>query len=389
MVGYSAVGCVGALRSVGAAAVVAMLVGCGYDSSPTERGGETPVVRVMQPEVRDLPNELAFAGRISASQEVQVLSTANGLLISVAAYTGGESADFEEGKPVQKGDVLFVVARNVALASEFFAAEAAWQRAQRPPQPASKKPDADAAAAVAQAHDRLLEVVAKLDCLPILAPIAGVIGRRLVDAGNYVQADQRVALGVIRATEDVRVDFHINERQMLELQRQGGAESSRGDTGRSNGWEALRRTVYVKLSDGTDCGQGPIDFVDNQVDPNLGGIAARATLPNRSALLYPGMSVQVRLPLEPTRGALLVLEQAIASDRVGSYLLVVDQQQIVRRRRVELGPSLRELRVVQDARGTDSPDRLTHQDRYITAGLDRVRVGQVVRVVSVAQADRE
>jgi RND family efflux transporter MFP subunit len=290
---------------------------------------------VLQPEVRDIPSELTFTGRIAASQEVHVYSPASGLLIGGAAQggdesSGGKSAGFEEGKHVEQGDVLFLVARNPDHVGEFFSAQAAAHKARGQLESATKsRGDLPAAqAALASARTRVQDALAKLDGVQIVAPISGVIGRRLIDPGNYVRADGQAALAVIRATDSVRVDFHVAERQMLRLQRESATnrEARKGNdqNGRGKGvaaksaaetpWEHLRRPVQVRLSDGTDCGQGLIDFVDHRVDPSVGGIAARATLPNSSGLLYPGMSVEVRLTLGPERGVTLVREQAVRSD---------------------------------------------------------------------------
>src|SRR5262245_58897047 len=120
-----AIGGLGVLRAAGLTAVVAMLIGCDHATSSATRTEDGPVVQVALPATRDLPNDLEFPGRVAASQEVRVVAPTSGLLIRVTTYATGKSADFQEGALVQKGDVLFVIARNIVATPEFFAAEAA------------------------------------------------------------------------------------------------------------------------------------------------------------------------------------------------------------------------------------------------------------------------
>jgi multidrug efflux pump subunit AcrA (membrane-fusion protein) len=98
------------------------------------------------------------------------------------------------------------------------------------------------------------------------------------------------------------------------------------------------------------------------------------------------MSVEVRLTLGPERGVTLVREQAVRSDSSGSYVLIVDNQHVVRRRSVELGPLWGEMRVVRAKRGDEPSKRLAPDANYIIAGLNRVRVGQIARAVSAGKS---
>ena len=64
--------------------------------------------------------------------------------------------------------------------------------------------------------------------------------------------------------------------------------------------------------------------------------AASCGIPNRT--LLPGMFVKIRLPMGKTvKSALLVPDRALQEDQGGRYLLVVEQDDVIRQRYVQLG----------------------------------------------------
>src|SRR5690606_438547 len=81
---------------------------------------------------------------------------------------------------------------------------------------------------------------------------------------------------------------------------------------------------------------GRVDFVDNQVDPNTGTLRARAVIANPRGLLAPGLFVRLRLPIGGARRALLVPEGSVGSDQGQKYLYVLNAQDEVEYRRVQV-----------------------------------------------------
>ena len=55
-------------------------------------------------------------------------------------------------------------------------------------------------------------------------------------------------------------------------------------------------------------------------------------------MLLPGYFVRVRVPRADEQEALLVPDAALGSDQGGRYLLVVDKDNVVEQRKVEIGP---------------------------------------------------
>ena len=55
-------------------------------------------------------------------------------------------------------------------------------------------------------------------------------------------------------------------------------------------------------------------------------------------MLLPGYFVRVRIPVDEQADALLVPDVALGSDQGGRYLLVVNKDNVVEQRKVEIGP---------------------------------------------------
>jgi RND family efflux transporter MFP subunit len=116
--------------------------------------------------------------------------------------------------------------------------------------------------------------------------------------------------------------------------------------------------------------RGTLDYASPSVNASTGTLAVRAVLANPSRILLPGYFVRVRVPLGEAQNALLVPDSAIGSDQGGRYVLVVDNDNVVAQRKVEIGPRVDERRVIESG--------LNPQDRVVVAGVLRAIPGQKV-----------
>jgi RND family efflux transporter MFP subunit len=131
--------------------------------------------------------------------------------------------------------------------------------------------------------------------------------------------------------------------------------------------------VSLKLIDEKDfVHQGKIDFVDNVIDRSSGTIRARAVFNNSEGIFTPGMFGRLRVPGSPPYTALLVPDEAIGSEQARKFVMVVDDQSIVRQKYITPGQLDGGLRVVKEG--------LAGADRVIVNGLMRTRPGQKVTV---------
>ena len=86
--------------------------------------------------------------------------------------------------------------------------------------------------------------------------------------------------------------------------------------------------------------------------------------PNRA--LLPGMFVNVRIPIGRVRqSALLVPQRALQEDQGGRFLLVVDQNDTVQKRYVQLGPAVGAWQVATS--GVQRNDRIVIGDLWRAA----------------------
>jgi RND family efflux transporter MFP subunit len=95
----------------------------------------------------------------------------------------------------------------------------------------------------------------------------------------------------------------------------------------------------------------------------------RAVFPNPDRVLFPGVFARLRIPTDTIR-ALLVPEEALATDQAGKYVLIVNEQNAVEARRVEVGGSQDGLTVIASG--------LAAGEWIVTTGLQRARPGSTV-----------
>ena len=97
-------------------------------------------------------------------------------------------------------------------------------------------------------------------------------------------------------------------------------------------------------------------------------------------MLLPGLFVRVRIPTGTVDKALLVPDAALGTDQGGRYLLVVNKDNVVEQRSVELGTVEGAMRVIEKGIAAD--------DRVIVSGIQRAVPGQKVEPAQQAPAPR-
>ncbi len=118
---------------------------------------------------------------------------------------------------------------------------------------------------------------------------------------------------------------------------------------------------------------GILDLSGNKIDPMTGTIQFRGQVPNEKYIIYPGQTVNVRVPTYIEKGAVVIRDEAIGTDLNNKYVLVVDEKNIVSRKDIQISP-------LQDDGTRVVLKGLTHQDRYIVQGLQKAKVNQPVEI---------
>jgi len=358
-------------------AAAILLASCGSRPAPTP---PPPKVRVVQPVARDVTEWDEFTARLDAVDSVEVRPRVSGYLASI---------HFQDGALVRKGDLLFLIdprpyeaalrraeaelqlaktrlalaQKNFARAADLLASHAISQEESDIRQ--SNLRQAEAAVDEAQA----VVDAARLDVefTHVTAPVSGRVGRKLVTEGNLINGGvgtQGTLLTTIVSLDPIYAYFDADEGSLLKydrLARLGQRRSSRD----------VKNPVHVGLAneDGFPH-EGVMDFVDNQVDRGTGTIVGRAVLPNPDLSLIPGLFARLQLPGSGEYRAILVPDDAIASDQSQKLVWVVDGENKAQYRAVKIGPLIDGLRVVREG--------VSDEDWVVVAGLQRVRPGQPV-----------
>ncbi len=143
----------------------------------------------------------------------------------------------------------------------------------------------------------------------INSPIRGVVGLRLVDPGNVVQANSTTALAVITQERPITVIFTIPEDELPQVEH--------AMRQRRLAVTAFDRTGNVTL------GEGTLETTDNQIDPTTGTLKMRAVFPNTTQTLFPNQFVNTSLLVNTLQNQVLVPDQAVQrnGDQAFVYML--------------------------------------------------------------------
>jgi RND family efflux transporter MFP subunit len=213
-----------------------------------------------------------------------------------------------------------------------------------------------------QANEKQAEI--NLGYTDVTAPFDGVVTARQVSVGELVGASTTpTTLATIVQLDPIWVNFNASERDVLRVR------AVLENSGRTVA-DLMGASVEIGLQNEEGYPHvGKLDYVAPTVNASTGTLAVRATLQNEKRVLLPGFFVRVRVPSEP-RPALLVPDVALGSDQGGRYVLVVNKDSVVEQRKVEAGPLVGALRVIDKG--------LLKDDRVIVGGIMLAIPGQKV-----------
>ena len=198
----------------------------------------------------------------------------------------------------------------------------------------------------------------------VAAPFDGIVSAHLVSIGELVGVTSPTQLATIVALDPIYVNFNVNEQDVLRVR----AEARRRGMTPS---ELTSLPVQVGLQ--TEQGyphQGNLDYANPTVNQTTGTLSVRGVIPNPDRVLLPGFFVRVRVPFDQEQNALLVPDSALGADQGGRYVLVVNGDNTVEQRKVQIGQIDNGLRVIENG--------LKPDDRVVIAGLLRAIPGQKV-----------
>ncbi|NVK41189.1 MAG: efflux RND transporter periplasmic adaptor subunit [Oceanospirillaceae bacterium] len=306
-----------------------------------------------------------FSGRLEAVERVEVRPRVGGSIVEVL---------HGEGSRVNAGDPLYVIDPRpfeVAVASaradvasaksrlEFARVELARVKGLENKRVVSKShvdsvrndfrvAEADLSAAEAALERATLD----LEYAHIKAPVGGRISRAEVTRGNLVEAGANApVLTTIVADDRLYAEFELDEQTYLGLVRQGGDGPI---------------PVKLQLAGDSEAGfEGRLHAFDNEIDTRTGTIRARALFDNTDGVLIPGMFAHINVAVPGRDVGLLIPERAVGTNQSRKFVYVVDAENRVAYREVELGAVIDGRRLVVNG--------LAAGDRVMVNSLQRVR----------------
>ncbi len=374
-----------------AAALVLALAGCEPAAPPAPPPLEIKVVEAVQ---RDVDITLDLVGQTRGSVDIPIRARVQGFL---------ESIEFEEGRPVEKGQLLYTIDpapfRAKVVEAEGRVAEARTLLANskadldriRPlaEMKAVSQQDLDGAqaryeAAIGnlQAAEALLDQAEiELSYTRIHSPIDGSIGISEAKVGEFVGAEPNpVVLNYVSRNDPIRVRFSINERDYLRMARE--YFERREQSGPEADTLEKESDLQLFLADGTlHPHRGHIVAYDAAINPTTGTFTMEADFDNPKGIVLAGQFARVRGVIERREDAVMVPTRAVAELQGIFRVFVVGDDGTVEIRTVELGPAIDRLRIIEQG--------LEAGERVAIEGLLRLRNGTVVNPTVVDLASLE
>ncbi|MBZ9792301.1 efflux RND transporter periplasmic adaptor subunit [Rhizobium sp. 3T7] len=369
----------GLAASVSAAAIffeLPMSTAATAASAPAQAPAVPVTVAVVAS--RDVTTWQEFSGRLEAVDRVQIRSRVAGAI---------QSVHFREGALVKAGDLLFTIDPEPYQAAvsqaegQVASAEAKVNLAQIELERGRRLSDSktisqsdldqrqnaftEAQAGLRTSQAALRSAQLELGYTKVQAPVAGRVGKIEITVGNLVAAGSTSpALTTLVSVDPIYASFNASE----EMVTKALAELPAAD-GAVPAVEQIPVEVGTLADQGTPI-KGKLQLIDNQVDAASGTIGVRAVFDNPGGKLIPGQFVRVRMGEPKAENKILISDRAVGTDQDKKFVFVVDAENKVSYRPVQLGAAAEGQRIVESG--------LTVGDKIVVNGLQRIRPGAVV-----------
>ena len=355
---------------------MAVALGIALALVPSARAQSPPPVSVSKPIVKEITERDDFIGRFDAVDTVDLRARVTGYL---------DKVHFVDGAVVKQGDLLFTIDQRPyrdslhdaeasvasAKASLDFAqgdlerADTLRKTGNITEQTADQRRQTalNTRAALDRANAALSRARLDMEFTEIRAPIAGRISRRLVSVGNLINANDTL-LSTIVSLDPIQFYFDVDERSFLAYLRDlvPGA----------NATQPASHDVAVTLTNETKPSHfGRIDFIDTRLDQASGTMRGRAIFANQDLSLTPGLFGRITIAGSHPYQAVLIPDEALATDQNRKIVYVVGSDNKVTTKVVRPGPRVDGYRVIREG--------LNGSESIVVNGLMRVRAGLEVQ----------
>jgi membrane fusion protein, multidrug efflux system len=340
------------------------------------RAAPPQVVKVAKAVLGDMPETLSELGTVSPVATVTVLPQLSGYLTEVG---------YKEGQDVKKGQFLAQIdprqyeidlqqAQAALLKDQAALGQARSDLARfhelQTQKAIAEQTVTDQESTVKQDEaqvesDKANIAQFKLDLIycHITAPVAGRVGLRLIDPGNYVTASSSPGIVVITTMKPTTVQFTVAQNDLAKVIE------------RVSSGAQLPVTAYTS-DNNQEIATGTLYALSNQMATSTGTVTLRAKFENDNEALFPNEFVNVKILVDTLTQAVLVPTPAVLSGAPGDYVYLANANNTVSVRKVTLGAS--------DGQNTAILSGLTAGDTVVVDGTDRLSDGAQISVSKAA-----
>ena len=303
-----------------------VLSGCGGgDPAAAKRQKPPMLVAVNVARTEDFAQRLVALGTVTPLQSVAVRSRIDGQITGIL---------FREGDFVRAGQPLFrlddravraqIDQNRATLASaEANAAQSAadYERARalvgkgfvsKATLDIKRAAAQSGTASIAGARAAITAAQTTLSYLTVRAPVSGRTGEIGYKLGATVRAADATPLVTVNQLSPITVRFLVPPEQIQPVR---GAMAGGG--------VAVQARAQSADVNAPPLASGRLVFLDNNVDPGNGSVAAKAEFANRGDALWPGAIVNIELPLGGTSPRIALPEQAVQTGRDNPFVWTV------------------------------------------------------------------
>ena len=199
------------------------------------------------------------------------------------------------------------------------------------------------------------DVIAKLTTKTIIAPFAGIIGKRGI-SGSSLGSENTIIL-TLDDSRQVLCDLKIPEVYAAVLKK---------DLNLIAKFSAYKNKTY----------KGKIESIASRVDPQTRSILARAKINNEESEIIPGSLLEIEI-FYNTKNAISVPDTSIMYEGSKNFVYKIVENNIIKKIEVETG--IRYLGNIEILKG------LNEGEKIIAEGLTKVRPGMKVKPIIKSQ----
>lgn len=320
--------------------------------NPDQRGRPNSLVEVIQAERQTLFDNVEVLGSSYANESVEITSNITETISEIK---------FTDGQAVSKGDVIAVLEQSEEKA-QLKAAQLQSKEHDRElnrlkrllANKAASKRDYDERKTMRDITlQQAEEVKARIKDRTLQAPFDGILGIRSISSGALVRPGDVIT--TIQDISKIKLDFNVPSIHLSKL-KPGTPINAYSDS--------LRNMKF----------EGVIETINNRVDPVTRSILVRAIIDNPDSIIKPGILMKVTL-LQNQREGMVVPEESVVQEGDKHYLMIVSDDNTVRKRQVETGIHKEGL--------VEIVDNLNESEQVIVRGVHKVRNGSKVMISKV------